>query len=242
MLRKFQSYGLAAVAVAGLVDGVNPCAFTTIVFLLSAVAYVGKTRRQVAIVGVTFTLAVFLTYLLLGVGLLLAIKEFAVHTGLTQWLTWIVAGLAFVLAAWSLWDGIRTVASGKIPRFSLGLPSWIKAAIRRVIRTGLKGRYLFAGSFLVGCLVSLLESFCTGQVYVPTIMVVLHMPGQRMAAFGYLLLYNVAFILPLAVIMVMAYFGVRSERLGNLLRRHLGLLKFALAGLFAGLGFLLLAV
>ena len=237
---RFRSFGLPAIALAGLIDGVNPCAFTTIVFLLSAVAHIGRTRREVAIVGFSFTVAVFVTYLLLGLGLLLAIKAFAVQTGLSRWLTWTVAGLAFALAAWSLWDGIRVRASGKVPRFSLGLPGWIKRYIHRVIHTGLRGQYLVIGSFAVGCGVSLLESFCTGQVYVPTIMLVLQMPGQRYAALGYLLLYNVAFILPLVVIMLLAYLGVRSERLARIARRHLGLMKFAMAGVFAGLGTLLL--
>ncbi len=240
--RRFQSFRLTTVIVAGLIDGVNPCAFATIVFLLSAVAYLGKTRREVAIVGVCFTLAVFVTYLLLGMGLLLAIKAFAIDTGVSRWLTYGIAAFTFVLAGWSLFDGVRALRGGKAPRGSLGLPPRLKSAIRRVIRSGLKTRNLVLGSLLVGFLVSLLESFCTGQVYVPTIMIMLRDRSHRLTAFAYLLLYNVMFILPLAAIMVGAYFGVRSDVLGNLLKRHLPAFKFALAGLFAALGTILLVL
>ena len=50
ILRRFESFAPAAVALAGLVDGVNPCAFTTIVFFLSMLAYLGKSKRDLAVV------------------------------------------------------------------------------------------------------------------------------------------------------------------------------------------------
>ncbi len=238
--RRFRSFRVGAVMLAGLVDGVNPCAFTTIVFLLSAMGYLGKTKRQIAVVGIAFTSAVFATYLFLGLGVMLAIKTFAVQTGVSQTITYVIAGLTFVLAGWSLFDGIRIARSGKIPKGSLSLPLRLKVVIRRVIKTGLNTRNLILGSLIVGFLVSLLESLCTGQIYMPTILVMLRSPEYQRSAFFLLLTYNLMFILPLAVIMTAAYFGVRSEWLGQILRRHIAALKFALAGLFAGLGVLLL--
>ena len=97
-LRRFR---IGALAAAGLLDGVKPCAFTTIVFLLSMLAQVGKTRRQLAVVGVGFTAAVFVTYFLLGLGLLGAIKTFSVSRGISTGLAIGVGVLAFVLAAWT---------------------------------------------------------------------------------------------------------------------------------------------
>jgi len=104
---RFEQFSVAAVAVTGLADGVNPCAFTTIVFLLSMLAYLGRSRRQMLAVGAGFTTAVFVTYFLLGLGLLEALKAAALRQGLSVALAWIVALLAFVLAAWSLVDAIR---------------------------------------------------------------------------------------------------------------------------------------
>ena len=45
ILSRFQSFGPGAVAIAGLIDGINPCAFTTIVFFMSMLAYLKKTRN-----------------------------------------------------------------------------------------------------------------------------------------------------------------------------------------------------
>jgi len=241
ILARFQGFSVGAVAVAGLIDGINPCAFTTIIFFLSMLAYLGKSRRQMALVGVGFTASVFATYLLLGLGALGAVKVFSVRSGVSTGLSYAVAGLAFVLAGWSLVDFVRYVRTRDVKTATLGLPDWIKQRIHKVIRVGLSTRGLVAGSVSVGFLVAILESVCTGQVYLPTIVFVARAPGLRAGALGYLVLYNVMFILPLVAILIVAYMGVKSDTMGALLRRRLGLLKLAMAILFAGLGLLVLA-
>ena len=76
-------------------------------------AYLGKTKRELAVVGVGFTAAVFVTYSLLGLGLLGAIKSFSVSHGISAALAFGVGILAFVLAGWSLVDFIRYRRSGR---------------------------------------------------------------------------------------------------------------------------------
>lgn len=240
IMTRFQNLRIGAVALAGLLDGINPCAFTTIIFFLSMLAYLGKSKHQMVIVGLGFTIAVFATYLLLGFGLLGAIKTFSVSKGLSSGLVYAVAFLTFVLAGWSLFDFIRYTKTGSVKSITLGLPQQVKTKIHKIIRLGLTTRGLLLGSVSVGFLVALLESICTGQVYLPTIVFVLRAPGLRTAAVGYLLFYNLMFIIPLVVILIIAYFGVKSQRLGDFLRRHLAALKLTMALLFASLGSLLL--
>ena len=241
ILKKFHGLNIGAVILAGLIDGINPCAFTTIVFLLSMLAYLGKTRRELAMVGVGFTLAVFLTYILLGFGVLRAIKILSVSHGVSKGLTYLVVALTFGLAAWSFVDFLRCSRSGNVNKATLGLPKAIKSRIHKVIRTGLKTRALIVGSFVVGCLVALLESMCTGQIYLPTLVFIARDPSLRNRVLAYLLLYNLAFILPLVAILVIAYFGVGSELMGRFLKKHLAKMKLVLAILFAGLAVLLLS-
>ena len=241
ILSRFEDFSVGAVAVAGLVDGVNPCAFTTIVFFLSMLAYLKRTRRETLAVGAGFTVGMFVAYFLLGLGLLGAVKTFSVSHGLSRGLACGVGILAFALAGWSLIDAIRYVRSGDTKQVTLGLPKKVKSRIHKVIRTGLTTRGLIIGSVSVGFLVSILESLCTGQVYLPTIVFMTRAPGTRAAAVAYLLLYNVMFIVPLLAILAMTYFGVRSETLGNMLHKRLALAKFAMAAVFAGLGVLVIA-
>ena len=124
---------------------------------------------------------------------------------------------------------------------SSDLPESVKRAIHRVIRTGLKTPSLLIGSLAVGCLVSLLESLCTGQVYLPTILLMIRTTEHRLEALAYLVLYNLMFILPLVVLTLLSLWGVGSERLGKFLGQRLWLAKVGLGVLFAGLGVLLLA-
>ena len=184
---------------------------------------------------------VLATCFLLGLGLLGAVKSFSVSHGLSSGLACGVAILAFALAGWSLIDAVRYARTGDARQMTLRLPKSVKDRIHKVIRTGLTTRGLVIGSVSVGFLVSILESLCTGQVYLPTIVFMTRAPGLRAAAMGYLLLYNLMFVVPLVMIRSMTYFGVRSEALGAFLRRRLAMVKCGMALLFAGLGALVLA-
>ena len=239
---RFGSFRVPAVAVAGLVDGLNPCAFATIVFLVSVLGTLGRTRRQVAIVGGAFTAAVFVTYLVLGVGMLAAFRSLVVSRRVSLWVNGVIAAGAFALAAWSVLDGVQAIRHGDRAKGTLRLPKRLSGAIHWVIRKGLRTRSLLVGAFAVGCLVSLLESLCTGQIYLPTIMLVVRTPGHRGAAMAYLVLYNLMFVLPLAAIMLLAYHGMKWQRLSGFLRRHLAAARFLMAGVFAVLGTMLVLV
>jgi len=241
VLVRFESFSIGAVTVAGLIDGINPCAFTTIVFLLSMLAYLGKSKRELAVVGAGFTAAVFVTYLALGLGLFVTIKSFSVSAGLSSALACGVGALAFVLAGWSFWDFVRYRRTGDTSSVTLGLPKPVRQRIHKVIRTRLTSQNLAIASVSVGFLVAIFESLCTGQVYLPTIVFVARSPGLRASAIGYLLLYNLMFILPLIGILAIGWLGVKSEYMGSFLRRHLGAAKLAMAVLFAALGVLVLA-
>ena len=238
--KKFEGFTVWVIIGAGLLDGINPCAFTTIVFLLSMLSYLGKSKRQLAAVGMGFTVAVFVTYFLLGLGVLGAFKALMVSQGISRALGYAVAAMAFALAIWSVVDVIRFRRSGSVKSMTLGLPKSVKSRIHKVIRVGLSTRGLLVGSLSVGFVVAVLESICTGQVYLPTIKIILQDPDLRVSAMTYLALYNLMFIAPLVGVLAVAYYGVSSERLGHFLSGNLIPLKLAMAVLFAGLGVVVL--
>ena len=70
IVKRFSAFGTLAVAGAGLLDGINPCAFATIVFFISYMSLVGRKRKEMLIAGGAFAAAVFVTYLLMGMGAL----------------------------------------------------------------------------------------------------------------------------------------------------------------------------
>jgi cytochrome c biogenesis protein CcdA len=226
------------VLAAGLLDGVNPCAFTTLVFLLSALAVAGRSRREILSVGLCFSLAVFATYLSIGLGLFQAVRLAAGFPIVAAALRWVlVAGLA-VLAGLSIYDFIL-VRSGRSKDMLLQLPRAFKERIHRDIRNRIRATALASSSLVLGFLVAVFELACTGQVYLPTL-VYLYRVRPNAGGLAYLLLYNLGFILPLLAVFALAYWGVASRRLAAWVQRSLGAVKIALAVLFAGLAVLTL--
>ena len=61
-------------------------------------------------------------------------------------------------------------------------------------------------------------------------------------AIGYLVLYNFMFILPLVVIFLGVYFGVKSKQITNIFHKHLAGLKLLNALLFIVLGVFLIII
>jgi len=239
-LDRFRSFGPAAVIAAGVLDGINPCAFTTIVFLVSYLAFIGRRRREILLAGVSFTLAVFLTYFLVGCGLFAFLRRLPVRSLVSVLLTAAVGGLALGLGVLSFLDFLKA-RRGDLRGIVLQLPDRVKGRIRLTISRQLRRRGLPAAAFAAGFAVSVLELACTGQVYLPTITLIAGREGLRGRGLALLLLYNAAFILPLAAVFMAVYFGAASERLAGFARRRVAAVKFFTAILFFALGALLLA-
>ena len=91
---------------------------------------------------------------------------------------------------------------------------------------------LLVGGFVVGAFTTAVESVCTGQVYLPTlIMVIKTAPGQASEAWRYLLVYNLMFIVPLVAVFTLTYFGLRTHTLLEWSKRNVVMSK-VLLGLF----------
>ncbi|MDO5765429.1 MAG: hypothetical protein Q4P84_07010, partial [Elusimicrobiales bacterium] len=66
--KAFKKITFWAIVGAGLIDGINPCAFAVIVFFISFLTVYKYNRREIVLVGAAYCFAVFCAYLLLGLG------------------------------------------------------------------------------------------------------------------------------------------------------------------------------
>lgn len=242
----FNQITVWAIIGAGLADGINPCAFAVIVFFISFLAVYKYNRKEIVLVGTAYCASVFAAYMLLGLGFfrfLYAMKGLTYVTLAIQWATIGLCALFFVLSLYDFWIYRKTKKSEKM---LLQLPRSYKEYIHKVMRFFLKDKYssswrLVLAACAVGFVVSLVEAVCTGQVYLPTIMVILKESREHFfKASAYLLLYNLMFIVPLALVFVLALCGKESSTFNNWLKKHLGLTKLLLCGVFLGLLLLLL--
>lgn len=249
ILEHFKSFGPLAVIGAGLVDGVNPCAFTVIIFFISFLTIMGYKRREMLLIGSAYIAAVFFTYLVIGLGLFRAFYCLNVFYWLSKALYVLVGALSVFLGVLALRDFSLYKKTGSAEGIALQLPAVIKKKIHDIVsryyrqpskdmKRAIGG--LIVSALVVGFLISLLEAVCTGQLYLPTIVMVLKEGTLRSRAIFYLLLYNLMFILPLVAVLVLAFLGATSKDFEHFVKKHLGFIKLAMAAVFLALGAALL--
>lgn len=243
--KAFSKITLWAIIGSGLVDGINPCAFAVIVFFVSFLTVYKYTRKEIIVVGTAYCVAVFAAYVLIGLGLfkfLYAMSGFAYVIKGFYILTAAVCLLFFVLALYDFWVYKKT---GKAEKMLLQLPTNLKVRIHKIMGFFLREKHdssirLTLAALAVGFAVSLVEAVCTGQVYLPTVVLIMQDPAFRVKAWLFLLLYNLMFIFPLVLIFVLSILGYESKGFNNFLKKHLGLMKLLLCCVFLGLFLLLL--
>lgn len=251
LIAYFKGFTPLAIVSAGLIDGINPCAFTVIVFFISFLALQGYRKRELSAIGLAFILAVCLTYILVGLGLFAFFYEMKGFSLISKILNLGIGIFSIVLGLLAAYDFIIFKKTNKTEGLVLQLPQAVKNQIHKVIGMHYrKGRQeqqaerhmfgLIISAFVTGFLVSLLEAVCTGQTYLPTISFILKTTNLKLQALGYLLLYNFMFIVPLLIIFLLALFGVTSEEFSGFLKKHMLTIKVFMAILFIGLGIFLI--
>ena len=240
--QRFEQFSFVSILLAGLIDGINPCAIATMIFLISFLATRKRNRTEVLIIGLAFTVSVFLTYLAMGIGAFKALTILQKYTWISTVIRWSAAAVAFIIGFLSFKDAFVYKKTGKTSDIALQLPKAVKMRIHRIISGNLSGGSLLAGAIITGFLVTLLEAVCTGQVYLPTIVLMTRQEGLRMTGWLYLIMYNFLFVLPLIIVMIGAWYGMQWKDLAGVTQKNLSTIKVLLGILLCGLGcFILLA-
>jgi cytochrome c biogenesis protein CcdA len=234
---RFSQFTIGAIILAAIADSINPCAIATMIFLVSFLATQKRKRSEVLMTGLSFTLAVFLTYLLLGLGAFKVITLLDQYYWVSRGIKWMAVTLAGVIGIICFVDAFRYKKTGDAKEITLQLPKSVKTRIHKVITTNMKGSRLVIGAFITGFLVTLLEAVCTGQVYLPTIVLMTRSSDGGLQLTGWLLLimYNFIFVVPLLSVMIAAYYGMKWNTLSKMMQKNLTLMKILLGVAMVGL-------
>lgn len=235
LMERFKELGWIAVLLAGLVDGLNPCAFATIIFFVSYLTLSGHKGKQILLTGASFTVGVFLAYLLVGLGFYKVLDLISEYMNILSKIVYgLTALFCLVLAILSIRDYYKT-RHGDLDDMSLKLPESLRKRINSTVREGRKSSSYYLSAFFVGLVVSILELACTGQIYLPVIISMSTMPELRGRAVLFLVLYNLMFIVPLIVVFILAYFGTTSKQFTEFLKRNAAAVKIGMAVVFFSL-------
>jgi cytochrome c biogenesis protein CcdA/thiol-disulfide isomerase/thioredoxin len=170
--------------ILGLADGINPCMFSVLLFLLTYLLAIGSKKRAIK-VGLVFTLGVFVIYFLFMLGMinLISLISFIQKTKI------IIAVFAFIASLILIKDFF---AYGKF--ISLEIPERAKPAIEKLIKKG-----TIPSAILLAFLSSLVELPCTVGIPLVYTTILAERVGARIP---YLIWYNFFFIVPLLIIII----------------------------------------
>ncbi|OGS46062.1 MAG: hypothetical protein A2539_03495 [Elusimicrobia bacterium RIFOXYD2_FULL_34_15] len=231
------------VVAAGLIDSVNPCAFATIIFFITYLSMVLKKKRiEVLFVGMSFILGVFITYFLIGIGLFKFIQKINQIIIISKIMYFFIGILVLFLAFRHLYEAIaikKGIGMGDNV-IKLKLPNFLRWKIYDVITKLSTFKYLTLIAFVIGAIITVLELFCTGQVYLPTIIYMVGTPEYKKSGILYLLFYCILFVIPLIIIFSIFYFGANMEKLEQVFRDKIFHIKIVMFLFFLTLGILIL--
>ena len=180
---------LPLIAVAALIDSINPCAFSILVLTIAFLLSIGKLRSSVLVIGSAYIFGIFVVYLLIGFGLLQTLHIFDTPHFMAK----VGASLLIVL-------GLINLANEMVPAFPVKL-SIPQAAHHKI--AVLMEQASVPTAVVLGVLVGLCEFPCTGGPYL-MVLGLLHDRATYFSGVGYLFIYNLIFILPLVLILLVA--------------------------------------
>ncbi|MBS3059898.1 MAG: hypothetical protein J4432_00105 [DPANN group archaeon] len=219
---------------AAIIDGINPCAFGVLIFMIGYLSQAFKSsskkftpsqiNNKILVNGTIYIAAVFLTYLVAGLILLPVIRTI----GAASVVAYQVIGAIIIL--FGLLEIKDFFWYGKGPSLSIlpGQSARIHAYTERV------GQRKTA-AFLLGVFVALVELPCTGAVYLG-VLALMSLSGLTISNLTFLLLYNVIFIIPLFIILGAFFKGSNVEWLEAWRKRHRGLMRLFIGSLLVGMG------
>lgn len=222
--RDTESLTIPLVFGAALVDGINPCAFAVLIFLLLSLLALDS-RKKVLMVGATFIIAVFCFYFASGLGLFAIVQS----SGMSKIVSLAAAVIAIIAGLISIGEAFW---KNKTP--FLSIPESTKGIIETWVKKG-----SLPAAFVLGILVGMFELPCTGGIY----LAILSLLSNRMTlsqGIPYLLLYNLVFILPLVIILAVVAFGVAPEQLEKIREEKRTSIRLVMGAVMIILGVILL--
>ncbi len=181
------------------VDAVNPCALAVMtMMLLAIITYNPQDKKNIILVGLAFTLAVFLMYLFYGLVIIRFFKIVQLITNVRLILYKILAIVAIILGSLQIKDFLRYKPGSLGTEMPLGLRPKVKKIISGITSP--------LGAFGVGLFVTVFLLPCTIGPYI--ILGGMLSFSESLKTLPYLLLYNFIFILPMLLITALVYLGI----------------------------------
>jgi len=175
------------VTAGALIDSINPCAFSVLLLTIAFLFSLNSARSNIFKVGSAYIAGIFVIYLLIGLGILQTLHFF----NTPHFMAKVGASLIILL-------GLINLINEFFPSFpiKLKIPNFIHRPMAVLME-----KASMPAVFLLGGLVALCEFPCTGGPYL-VVLGLLHDQATFLKGLIYLLYYNLLFVLPLIIILL----------------------------------------
>ncbi len=190
---------LPLVLTTGFLDGLNPCAFAVLLFFIAFLFTIRRSSASIWAMGLIYIAAIYLAYFLIGLGLMRAVLFVNNHHLMAKIGSWLVIALGLI--------NLKDYFFPQLP-VHLRIPTIAHVTIQDWLK-----RATFPAAAVGGFLVGLCTFPCSGGIYV-AIVGLLAAQTTYWQGVGYLGLYNLAFVLPLLIILA----GVGNRRVMHRIR------------------------
>ncbi len=208
------------------IDSINPCAIGVLILLISTMIANSQRRGRMLVLGFAYVAAVFVTYLLAGLGLITFLTRIPLFV--TEYISIIVGVL---IAAMGIVEIKDYFWYGK--GFSLAISPKMAKTIHKKLQN-----ISVPGVVLLGAFVSAVELPCTGGPYLAVTLLLAQ--NFNLTAFLLLVLYNIIFVLPLIVILVLVAGGMKITKIKRWKHSNRSYMRLATGVLLVFLSWLLI--
>lgn len=214
------------ITVAGLVDGINPCAIGMILLLLGYIIVFARKPEKILKLGGVYIISVYLTYLAIGLLFYRSVETI----NLTPYRILFDRILGVVL----LFAGLVNIKDFFVPGkgFSLEIPQKARPGLLKLVE-----RASLPATVILAILVTFLETPCSLPIYVGTATILNYSGFSLPAVLAYFAYYNFLFILPLIVILFLVWKGREmvtlkewEHRAKRFMKLSLGILLLIMGG------------
>lgn len=220
---------LGLVIGSAAIDSINPCAIGVLILMVSVVLGSGKSVGRLLVLGSAYIGAIYITYLLAGLGLVYFFTSIPIL--IAEYLS-IGVGILVILAGMLEIKDYFWYGKG----FSLQIPHYFAQKIQEWSGQTTS----IVGVMLLGAFVAAVELPCTGAPYL-AIITVLRI-NFDWVAFGLMVLYNLIFIAPLLFILALVAGGAKLSSIQKWKEDSIGAMRLAIGLLLIGLGWILILI
>jgi len=209
------------VATTGFLDGIHPCAIAILIFFIAFLLSFQRTFKNVFVLGLVYIFVIYLTYLAVGVGLFSGIVFFGQPHFFAKLGSWLLIFLGAV--------HLKEYLFPQLP-IHLRMPKFSGEKVRKLLtKATLPG--IIVAAFLVG----LCSIPCSGGIYA-AVTALLASKTTYFTGFLYLLLYNLMFVMPLIILLILSTNPITLAKLAQWRQRNERAEKLVMGILMIALG------